>query len=69
MKSETVKQQVERFCRSHGLSVNGKHGVPMLSNKGATWIDCFDSWQQAKDFLTKASFAYSNCNTPYPWQK
>ena len=57
MKKQTAQQQVKYFCRSHGLTVDGKGGCPMISkNFGSDkwFIECFDTWDDALIALTDA---------------
>ena len=66
---KTPRQEIQRFCQSHGLKVNGDHGIPMLSNVNDSWIECFDTWKAAWRFLVSARRAYIDQGKPYPWVK
>lgn len=69
MSNMTDKQQVTAYARGSELKVCGKGGVPMLSNKSATWVDCFDSWADAKAFIVKARNDHFDRGIAYPWAK
>jgi hypothetical protein len=62
---ETPKSQVTRYCRGEGIACNGKGGIPLLS-KGA-WLECFDSWSEAMQYICKARTAHFDLGKPYPW--
>ena len=66
MNKMTPSQQVKLFARQHGMSVNNSGGIPMLS-KG-DWVDCFDNWKHALEFLQKAVIAKQDKNISAPWQ-
>lgn len=62
--------QVKEFCKRNGINVNASGRVPMLSTSfsgGSMWIECFDNWPQALDFITKALVAYSTYDKVKPW--
>jgi hypothetical protein len=67
MAKMTARQQVTTYCRQTGLKVCGKHGVPMLSNAAASWVECFDDWAQALAFLVKARNAHFDAGKALPW--
>ena len=63
----TAKQEVTTYCKQIGLKVCGKGGVPMLSTKSASWVDCFDNWEQARSFIINARIKHFDNQEPYPW--
>lgn len=63
----TPRQQVTTYCKQIGLKVCAKGGVPMLSNPSATWVECFDTWQQALDRLVAARNLHIDLGKSYPW--
>lgn len=62
----TARQQVVMFCKQHGLNVNGSGGIPLLSNKSLAWMECFDNWQCALDYLKQAHVAHQD-GARFPW--
>jgi hypothetical protein len=66
-----ARQQVELFAARNGIKVCGKHGIPMLSKQlsGDKWfIDCFDNWRQALDFI-KAELAKVEAGGKAKWHE
>lgn len=45
----TARQEVTLFCKQHGIALNGKGGIPLLT-KGES-MECFDNWDEARKFL------------------
>lgn len=64
MSKLTARQQVLAQARQIGLKVTppGKSGVVLLFNPINKWVDCFDGWQGAYDFLHAARDQF-----PRPW--
>ena len=61
----SVRQSVLEFSRQHGISVNGKGGIPLLS-KG-DWMHVADNWQDAKRELSKALREHQETGKSFPW--
>lgn len=66
--NRTAKQEVTAYCKQIGLKVSGKGGIPMLSNKSSSWVDCFDTWEQARSFLRSARINRMDSGQAFPWE-
>lgn len=61
----TPRQQVIQYCKSIGVKCNGAGGIPLLA-KGE-WFQCFDSWQDALNFMVTARHDHFDYGKDYPW--
>jgi hypothetical protein len=66
--------QVKEFCRRYNLHISpvGPDKVVMLYRNfpaGAMWLECFDNWKEAQEFLTKSFYAFRDNDIDYPWSK
>jgi hypothetical protein len=68
----TPAQIVKEFCKRNGCKVEASAGVPTISKSfgGGCWfIECFDSWKEAVEFIVKAQNNLVNNNVATPWSK
>lgn len=64
--------QVKEFCKRNRINLNASNRVPMLSvsfSGGSMWIECFDDFPAALQYLTKGENAYRDSGTVKPWTK
>lgn len=63
-----IESDVRRFTRMHGIKISPKPGKLPLLSKGE-WVEVFDGWQDAHDFLLKSQRAYQDKGTAFPWDR
>jgi hypothetical protein len=49
--NSVAKKEVIEYCKRTGLNLNSKDKIPMISDKSMSFIECFDSWIDARQFL------------------
>lgn len=65
-----ASQQVKEFCKQNRINLNSANRIPMLSVMflgGAMWVECFDNYPSALEFITKHINAYRNTGVATPW--
>jgi hypothetical protein len=66
----TPSQTVKEFCKRNSLSVDNKNKVVTISRRivhDSWFIECFDSYTEALEYITKHENAYINKGTAKPW--
>jgi len=66
--AKKIESDVRRFTRMHGIKISPKPGKLPLLSKGE-WVEVFDGWQDAHDFLLKSQRAYQDKGTAFPWDR
>ena len=68
----TPSQQVKEFCKRNSMKVSNKGGVVMISKRivnDSWYIELFDNYAQALDFITNAQNEFINKSKELPWSK
>lgn len=60
--NSAAKKEVIEYCKRTGLNLNSKDKIPMISDKSMSFIECFDSWIDARQFLINRKTTGSRCN-------
>lgn len=58
---QSIRNQVIRFCRDHGIALNADHGIPLMT-KG-TWMYVADDWNDA--YKTLKHIVYSDTHASW----
>lgn len=68
----TPSQQVREFCKRNSMEVSSKDGVVMISKRivnDSWYIELFDNYSQAVEFIAKAQNDFINKSKELPWSK
>ena len=66
----TPKQTVTRWSMQNGCTVDAANRVPTISKNlgdGKWFIECFDSWEDAEEYLRLHTNNFVNRGTIKPW--